>query len=149
MGKKGKTAVLDTIWTIPDALWERLYPILEANHPTQATGRPRVNLRTVMDGIIFRMRSGCQWNQLPKTFGDDSTVHRYFQQWRKLGVFEQLWRVLVEECDDLKRVCWEWQAVDGMLGKARMGGDDIGPNPTDRAKNGTKKSLLVEEKGGP
>jgi transposase len=41
------------------------------------------------------------------------------------------------------------QAADGCLGKARLGGDKIGPNPTDRAKNGTKKSVLTDGAGGP
>lgn len=41
------------------------------------------------------------------------------------------------------------QAADATLGKARCGGDAVGPNPTDRAKNGTKKSLLVDGQGGP
>src|SRR5262249_16801167 len=44
---------------------------------------------------------------------------------------------------------WGWQAADGWLGKARSGGDEIGPNPTDSAKNGTKKSVLTDAAGGP
>ena len=59
------------------------------------------------------------------------------------------WAVLLTECDELEQVQWDWQAADGWLGKARMGGDKIGPNPTDRAKNGTKKSLLTDGAGGP
>ena len=40
----------------------------------------------MLDGIIFRMRSGCQWNRLPRELGDDSTIHRTFQRWVELGV---------------------------------------------------------------
>lgn len=58
-------------------------------------------------------------------------------------------RHLVEHCDALGAVDWKWQAANGTMGKARMGGDHIGPNPTDRAKAGTKRSLLVEGQGGP
>jgi hypothetical protein len=50
--------------------------------------------------------------------------------------------MLVAECEELGKVNWQWQAVDTVMGKARMGGDQIGPNPTDRAKNGTKRSML-------
>jgi len=60
-----------------------------------------------------------------------------------------LWSLLVAENEELGQVDWEWQSADGWLGKARNGGDAIGPNPTDRAKNGTKKSVLVEADGGP
>jgi putative transposase len=46
-------------------------------------------------------------------------------------------------------VDWQWQSADAAMAKARFGGDEIGPNPTDRAKPGTKRSLLVEADGGP
>jgi putative transposase len=95
------------------------------------------------------MRSGCQWNKLPKQFGDDSSVHRWFQRWSRNGIFEKVWAFLLQECDELGAVDWKWQAADGMLGKARFGGDKVGKNPTDRGKMGTKKSLLVEGDGGP
>jgi putative transposase len=68
------------------------------------------------------MRSGCQWNQLPKEFPDDSSVHRTFQRWQQRGMFDHIWAQLVTACDELGGVNWEWQAADGMLGKARMGG---------------------------
>ncbi len=51
-------------------------------------------------------------NRIPRTYGDDATVHRTFQRWRELGVFEKIWAVLVEECDELGAVNWEWQAAD-------------------------------------
>jgi putative transposase len=57
--------------------------------------------------------------------------------------------MLVEECEELGKVDWQWQAVDTVMGKARMGGDQVGPNPTDRAKNGTKRSMLTDGGGGP
>jgi hypothetical protein len=49
-------------------------------------------------------------------------VHRTFQRWVRLGLFERLWAVLLEQCADLGGVNWEWQAADGMMGKARLGG---------------------------
>jgi putative transposase len=59
-----------------------------------------------------------------------------------------LWYLLAAECDELALVNWELQAADGWLGKARSGGDQIGPNPNYRVKNGTKKSLLTDASGG-
>jgi putative transposase len=143
---------LETIWEISEPLWERIEPILLKDAPPTPKpkgGRPRIDWRAAINGIIFRMRSGCQWNQLPGRFGDDSSVHRWFQRWCRNGVLEKIWAALLEECDELGAVHWKWQAADGMLGKARFGGDKVGKNPTDRGKNGTKKSLLVERDGGP
>ena len=143
---------LDTIWEIDDELWQRIEPILWEDAPATPAahgGRPRIDWRSAINGVIFRLRSGCQWNKLPKHFGDDSSVHRWFQRWSRNGIFERVWAVLVEECGEFGAVHWRWQAADGRLGKARFGGQNVGKNPTDRGKNGTKQSVLVERDGGP
>ena len=61
----------------------------------------------MLDGIIFRMRSGCQWKRLPRELGDDSTIHRTFQRWVEPGVLEGIWAVLVEGGEELGGVTWE------------------------------------------
>src|SRR5262249_2384651 len=105
--------------------------------PSTNTGRKHVNQRKILDGLIYKSRTGCQWNAIPKEFGDDSTIHRTFQYWVAIHSFEILWSLLVAECDEPGLVEWDWQAADGGLGKARSGGDCSGPNPTDRAKIST------------
>lgn len=140
---------LPTIWQLPDELWERIEPILTRRYPPAPTGRPRADLRLVLDGVIHRMRSGCQWNQMPRRFGADSTVHGWFQRFVDDGVLREIWASLAAECEELGELSWEWQAADGVMGKSRFDGDKRGPNPTDRAKMGTKKHLLVEQHGGP
>ena len=92
----GKDKTLATIWEIPDHLWEQIHPVILDMDPPQSTGRKRADPRRMLDGIIFRMRSGCQWNRLPRELGDDSTIHRTFQRWVELGVLEGIWAVLVE-----------------------------------------------------
>jgi len=146
---KNKKKALPTIWAVPDELWRRIEPLILEMDPPKKTGRPRMNPRNVIDALIFRMRTGCQWNHIPRVYGDDATIHRTFQRWVAIGLFARIWALLVEACDELGLVDWEWQAADGSMGKARLGGDHIGPNPTDRAKNGSKKSLLTEGNGGP
>ncbi len=140
---------LPTLWRIPDPLWDVAQAIIVEFDPPKRRGRKPVDPRLILDTLIFRLRSGCQWNHLPSELADDSTAHRRFQKWQALGLFDRLWATLVEHCDALNEVQWEWQAADAVMGKARMGGDQIGPNPTDRAKPGTKRSLLVEGQGGP
>jgi transposase len=126
MARKRKMPPRDTIWELPDSLWDCLESILDEQYPKKPTGRPRVDLRPVLNGIVFRMRSGCQWNRLPERFGSDSTVHRWFQRFCKDGLFETLWGLLVEACDELGGVHWDWQSADGRLGKARFGGEKGG-----------------------
>lgn len=141
--------VIATIWELPDSLWREIEPLLVEDAPPQATGRPRVDMRRMFDGIIFRMRSGCQWAKIPSAFGAKSTLHRWFQQWCEHGVMEKIWERLVGHADELGLVHWRWQSVDGAMAKARFPGDQVGPNPTDRGKPGTKRSLIVEANGGP
>lgn len=113
---------LPTIWHVPDELWELIEPILEELDPPASTGRPRMNQRDALNGIIYRMRTGVQWNHLPRDFGSDRSIHRTFQVWQRLGVMERIWAVLVEQCDELGGVDWQWQSADAAMGKARFGG---------------------------
>jgi putative transposase len=121
---------LPTIWEVSDELWIIFRSILEElDPPPQAIGRPRANPRRILNGIIYVMRSGCQWNRLPEQYGNDSTVHRTMQRWIRRGVLERFWAVLVENCEELGGVDWQWQSVDAAMGKARFGGIVLAPTP--------------------
>lgn len=120
---------LPTIWETPDTLWDRIAPVLAELDPPKPTGRPRIDARRALDAIVYQLRTGCQWNHLPAEFPDDSSVHRTFQRWIARKVFDRVWADLIEACEDLDGVTWEWQAADGCLGKARKGGIMSGPTP--------------------
>jgi putative transposase len=120
---------LPTIWKVPDDLWRVVERILAELDPPKRTGRKRIDPRRALDAIIFRLRSGCQWNRLAREFPDDSSVHRTFQRWVRLRVFDRIWAVLLETCEDLGGCDWEWQAADGAMTKARMGGISSAPIP--------------------
>jgi len=117
-----KRGALPTIWEVNDELWEIIESILAALDPPARTGRPRTGQREALNGIIYQMRSGCQWNQLPAKFGDDSSVHRTMQRWISKGVFQRIWALLVENCEELGGMDFEWQSADAAMGKARFGG---------------------------
>ena len=125
----GSGRSLETIWEVPDDLWEQLEPLLREADPPKPMGRPRADARRMLEGIIFRLRSGCQWNHLPQELGDDSTIHRTFQRWVEQGVFTRMWAILVRKCEELDGVEWEWQAADAAMGKARLGGTASDPTP--------------------
>ena len=119
---KRKVKPLPTIWEVSDELWTIIQTILDELDPAPPTGRPRIDQRAALNGIIYQMRSGVQWNQLPEKFGDDSSVHRTFQRWVEKGVLQAIWARLVENCAELGGVDWDWQSADGAMGKARFGG---------------------------
>lgn len=105
---------------MPDDVWEIGEELLEREYPRRSKGHRRVDLRPVLDGILYRLRTGRQWNRVPKEFGDDSTIHRRLQAMCECGVFSKLWAALVTRCDELGGIDWEWQAVDGSALKTRV-----------------------------
>src|SRR6202012_154313 len=131
MARNKRTAkILDTIWECPDDLWNNLIsPIIEELDPPKRTGRKRIDSRQALNGIIYRLRSGCQWNHLPREFGDDSSIHRTFERWIEKGVLTEIWAVLVAHCEGLGDVDYTWQSADGFMGKARFGGTKSARTP--------------------
>lgn len=117
-----KTRILKTIWRVPDQLWQRIALVLHELDPPARTGRPRIDPRHALDGIIYQLRTGCQWEALPKEFGDDSSVHRTMERWIDKGVFPLAWSMLVHACAELGGVNFDWQAADCAMNKARQGG---------------------------
>jgi transposase len=142
---------VDDQWRIPDVLWERIIPLLPPRkpHPLGCHNR-RVEDRRAMDAIFFVLRTGCQWGALDATgICSHSSAHRRFQEWTAVGVFVTLWVQGLEEYDALKGLDWHWLAMDGAMTKSPLGGEWTGKNPTDRGKQGTKRSLLTEANGIP
>lgn len=115
----------DDGWRIPDELWERIAPLLPVPVETHPWGvhRPRVPNRAALDAIFFVLRTGCQWNALNGTgLCSSSSAHRRFQEWVAAGVFEQIWAQGLDTYDALQGIDWRWQATDGAMHKAPLGG---------------------------
>ena len=145
-------------WELSDSIWERIEPLMptpksryrgRGSRRRHIGGRPAADARKTMSGILYVLRTGCQWNAAPKEYGSGKTLHRYFQRWVKVGLFQRMWQVGLMEYDHTKGIAWTWQAADGTMTKAPLGGEKTGPNPTDRAKTGTKRSVLVDQHGVP
>jgi putative transposase len=136
-------------WEVDDALWARVQPLIPPPLPSLRGGRARVDDRRVFGAILYVLRTGCQWNALPKELCSSSTAHRRFQEWEAGGFFRALWETGLTEYDELQGIEWEWQAVDGAMTKSPFGGAATGANPTDRGKKGTKRSLLTDGGGIP
>jgi transposase len=81
---------LPTVKRIPDEIWDEIRMILPPEKPDNTIGRPAVSFKKVLDGILYILRTGCQWKMLPKEYGSGSTCHRRFQQWSISEVFERL-----------------------------------------------------------
>lgn len=141
-----------TSYRVSDALWAVLQPLLPVHVNTHrfGGGRPRVPDRLCADAIFYVLRTGCQWQALDQTeLCPHSTAHDRYQAWVQAGVFLKLWQAGVSEFDELQGLDWGWLSMDGAITKAPLGGEESGPNPTDRGKSGVKRSLLTEGHGVP
>lgn len=136
-------------WAVSDALWARVAPLIPPTPSHARGGRPRVPDRAIFAALVYLLRTGAQWNALPKEFPASSTVHDRFQEWERQGVFTALWQAGLEEYDEVTGIDWQWQAMDGVMTKAPFGDDATGGNPTDRGKRGVKRSMLTDAAGIP
>lgn len=113
-------------WQIADELWEKIEPFLPQMPPRDLSlgGRPRVPDRQAMNGILFVLKTGCQWNALNATgICSSSTAHSRFQEWNQFGVFQKIWERGLVEYDKRKGIDWAWQSMDGAITKAPLGGE--------------------------
>jgi putative transposase len=139
-------------WSLSDDLWEAialLIPERVNTHPFGGGKAPTPD-RVCMEAIFFVLRTGCQWKALDATrFCPGSTAHDRFQRWVQEGVFLSMWEAGLMAYDEARGLDWSWLSMDGCMTKAPLGGKKTGKNPTDRAKQGVKRSLLVEANGIP
>lgn len=132
-------------WVVSDKFWKRVEPLIPVRQREPAKeykrkaggGRKPKAARTVFEGIMYVLRTGCQWKALPKeVFGSSSAIHARFLEWERSGVFLSLWQSGLAEYDEMKGIAWEWQSIDGAMTKAPLAQESVGRNPTDRGKNG-------------
>lgn len=138
---------------VTDALWERLEPLLPP--PPQRRfhfpGRKRLDYRKILTGILFVLKTGIAWDDLPAELGCGcgKTCRHYLRQWHQAGVWRQLHALLLAELNDADQIDWERALIDASFAEAPEGGEDTGPKPTDRGKSGSKHHVLTEGHGIP
>ena len=117
---------VDFSYCIPDVIWDRMITLIPSSSTNRKkkkkTGRPRMDDRKAMSAIFYVLRTDCQWKALPRSLGASSTVHDRFQEWRKAGVFKRMWNDGLSVYDENNRIDWRWQAMDGVITKAPLGG---------------------------
>ena len=80
---------------LTDAEWEIFEPLLQKILPTKKQTRPtNWTKREIFNGILYQLKNGCNWQDLPKDLPPYSTVYWHYKQWRAAGVFEELMSVL-------------------------------------------------------
>jgi transposase len=108
---------------VTDELWEIVEPLLPKEPPKPKGGRPRIDDRAALTGIIFVLKSGIPWEMLPKEMGCGSgiTCWRRLQEWQEAGVWERLHRVLLDRLGEAEKIDWERASLDSASIPAKKG----------------------------
>ena len=138
---------------VSDELWERIEPLLppEPVRRVRFPGRKRLDSRQVLTGILFVLKTGIAWDDLPAELGCGcgKTCRQRLRDWHAAGVWLKLHALLLAELNAADTLDWERALIDASFAKAPEGDDETGPNPTDRGKSGSQPHLLTDGNGVP
>jgi transposase len=114
-------------------------------------GRKPIDQRQILTGILFVLKTGIAWDDLPAELGCGcgKTCRTYLRRWHDASVWLKLHALLLAELNGADQIDWERALIDASFAKAPEGGEDTGPNPTDRGKSGSKHHVLTDAQGIP
>lgn len=111
---------------LTDTQWAFIEPLLpELSKRADGRGRPWRDSRQVLDGLLWVLRTGAQWSEMPKRYPPYQTCHRRFQQWRKAGVMDRLLEALARDLEQRGKINLEECFIDGRFRAAKKGA--LGP----------------------
>ncbi len=108
-------------WQLTDKQWVLIADLFIEPEPSPAGGRPRVPPRPCLEGILWVLRSGARWKDLPKTFPSFPTCWRRLREWTESGVLQVAWARVLRELDGLGHLNWEEAMADGTFSPAKRG----------------------------
>jgi transposase len=98
--------------------WERLQPLLPPQKPK--TGRPAHDHRTIINGILWMLRTGAPGRDLPERYGPWRTVASRFYRWQRAGIWAQLLSAVQAQADAQGQLNWELHDIDGTTIRAHQ-----------------------------
>jgi transposase len=131
---------------VTDAQWARIAPLLPKRKRNPKGGRPSADDRACLEGILWELRTGARWRDLPRTYPSPATCWRRFADWEAREVWLGLWRAFLGELDARGPIGWEECFLDGTFAPAKEGGLAVGKT---RKGEGTELMVLVERSGLP
>ncbi|RYF49238.1 MAG: IS5 family transposase [Cytophagaceae bacterium] len=137
---------------VSDELWAIVEPLLPPPKPRhfRYAGRHPVDNRVALTAIVFVLKTGIAWEDVPHELGCcGMTAWNKLHEWQELGLWEHIHVAILEKLQKADKLDWERAAVDSSSVRATQGGGETGPNPTDRAKPGTKHHALSDGNGLP
>jgi len=106
---------------LTDGQWKKIEPLLPVVKRSWRGGRPPAENRACLEGIIWVLRSGARWKDLPAKYPSPSTCWRRLRDWEEQDVWLDIWRSFLGELDEQGRLDWEETFADGSFAPAKKG----------------------------
>ncbi len=106
---------------LTDAQWAKIAPLLPKAKPKPKGGRPRADDRACLEGILWILRTGARWKDLPETFPAYASCWRRLREWEAEDVWLTIWRAFLGELDERKQLDWSEAFMDGTFAPAKKG----------------------------
>ena len=106
---------------INDDKWKLLKPLLPEPKPNRKGGRPPIDNRHVLEGILWVLRTGARWQDLPDRYPSASTCWRRLRLWEDQGVWLDVWRKFLSMLDAKGLLDWEEAFIDGSFAPEKKG----------------------------
>jgi transposase len=106
---------------LTDGQWKKIEPLLPVVKRSKRGGRPPAEKRACLEGIIWVLRSGARWKDLPAKYPSPSTCWRRLRDWEEQDVWLDIWRRFLGELDEQGRLDWEETFADGSFATAKKG----------------------------
>lgn len=103
---------------LTDTQWEKVKPLLPPEKPK--TGRTNLDHRMMLNGMIWRAKTGTPWRDLPERYGKWKTVYSRWLRWRNAGIWQHVWEALQQEADRQGEVEWEIHFIDSTIVRAHQ-----------------------------
>lgn len=130
---------------LTDAQWAKIEPLLPR---LISRGRRWTDSRKVLEGILWVLRSGARWKDLPDHYPSYATCWRRLRRWEEDGTWERVWRAFLGELDENGWLDWEETFADGSFASAKKGGLQSARPVAERVRSGwwwwTAKVFLSE-----
>jgi transposase len=118
------------------APWEAIRVHLPPPQAVSRGGRPRVEDRRCVEGILWILWTGAQWRELPRQYGSPSTCWRRLKQWEQTGVLRKRWRAFLAQLNDPQKLRGDEGVADGRFIPAKQGGPQSARRSGARARRG-------------
>lgn len=107
--------------TLTDKQWVVISPLLPKQDQTKG-GRPRADDKKTLEGILWILKTGAQWNELPSHYGSYATCWRRLKAWEENGTWEKIWKRLLSTLSKADKLMLSVGMVDGTFAPAKKGG---------------------------